>query len=112
MRLTEFRDLCQQQWKQCHGEIFTLWLTEESYRELQKDAVGAGAHDERVLTRNEEYADLELFPLTGKSSGRSPAVGMIRNPVTKNPVRMKLARDRDVADIFDGDNRVIVTKLI
>jgi hypothetical protein len=104
MTLDEFRSLCEKEWSTCRGEIVTLWLTQESYSELQQHATeypvfykeNGGAYAASRLVYNQ----------TGDSAVQvSMGLNAITNPVTKNPVRMKLARDKDVADIFNGKTR-------
>ena len=103
MKLAEFQKLCQQAWQECHGEIVTLWLTQESYEELSKDATASRMLDRGHLSVAREYVDF---------APQNAAVSRIMNPVTKNPVRMKLAFDKDVADIYNGNTKQIFTKIL
>lgn len=103
MKFAEFQELCRKEWQEYHGDIHTLWLTEESYRELNTEAILARELHSVDLQVHEDFRD--------RAPGR-PVIGTLRNPVTKSPVRMKLCRDRDVADIYNGNTRQLFTKVL
>jgi hypothetical protein len=108
--LDEFGELCKKEWSECRGEPVTLWLTEKSYRELQQFAM-----EQTVLHRENGNTQLASRVICSQS-GVPAQVGLhqssVTNPVTKNPVRMKLARDQDAADIFSQRDKVLYTKVL
>jgi hypothetical protein len=105
VKLQEFNDLCREEWKNGHGEVINLWLTEESYRELSNEAMTAGFQKQMALHVREDYADVSRVR-------GDPAISAVINPVTKAPVRMKLARDRDAADVYNSDTRQMYIKVL
>lgn len=91
MKYAAFRELCVSEWEADHGDVGTLWLTEKSYVELQDDALRQGSSDEMTLR------------VEGEQARERRAFRTLRNPVTRTIVKMRLARDTDVADVWFDD---------
>ena len=110
MTFEEFTSLCQEEWSKCKGEIVTLWLTENSYRELQQHAMeGVVLHKQDGVS---ESASRVIYNQHNAPSEVSLSSSTLVNPVTRNDVRMKLAKDQDVADCFSGRDRVMYSKVL
>jgi len=108
--LDEFRDLCQKEWKECKGEPVVLWLTEKSYRELQQYAMeGTVLHSEDGMT---QPASRVVYSRSNVPTQVDMLSSTLVNPMTRNEVRMKLARDQDAADCFNGQAKVMYTKVL
>ena len=97
MTLDDLKDLCRREWDACKGDLVTLWLTEKSYRELNDAAVAAHMQKRTELYLRSDYA--ELGPA-------HPAFDNVVNPVTGNPIRIRLAGD-NAADIWNGNDRIM-----
>lgn len=95
MNLAEFKSLCEKEWRECRGDIITLWLTEKNYQELSKAATGAHMQNRTELFIRAGYEDL---------GPAHPAFDNVINPVTGNPVRLRLAMDNSV-DAFSANTK-------
>jgi hypothetical protein len=101
MTLEEFHALCRKEWDEERGDIVTLWLTQESYAELQQYAMeNPVLHKEDGKTQAASRAIYNQVNMTPTQVGIS--LSTVVNPITKNPVKMKLARDKDAADIYSS----------
>jgi hypothetical protein len=102
MTLTEFRALCEKEWRQgLGGEVAVLWLTGDSYKELlQTGAV----REDGVLFKEDGATSVASRVIYDRRTEMPEQVGVssntITNPATRGQVRLKLARDRDVADVW------------
>lgn len=108
MTLEEFHDLCRKEWSEGHGEVQVLWLTEDSYRELQHYAM-----EQPVLFKEDGHsqaASRTVYSRSGSAAQVGVSLSTVINPVTKTPVRMKLSRDKDAADIWR--DRIMFTKVL
>ncbi len=94
MKLKAFQDLCRDEWDARKGDVRQVWLCEDSYRELSEDA---------AAYRQTETLDIYLDEnaVAGKAAGVQ--VSVLVNPYTRTVVKMRLARDTDVADVWYGD---------
>lgn len=88
MKYRDFQELCKHEWETRRGDVGTLWLTEKSYRELQGDALRAGQGDEMRLK-------VDNPSVQGNFSFKT-----LVNPMTRTIVKLRLARDTDVADVW------------
>lgn len=80
MKLSQFRLLCDREWRQeRRGDVTALHLTDESYAELERDAITDG-----------DLPGLELFirkaDLAAVTAGA--ALSALDNPVTRTPVKI------------------------
>lgn len=111
MTLEEFHSLCRQEWAEEHGEIITLWLTQDSYRELQQYA-----REMPVLYKEDSGAAHTASRWIWNQAGNPTQVGVnqstVVNPVTNTPVRMKLARDKDAIEAFSGNAKHMYAKVL
>jgi hypothetical protein len=111
--LDEFRKLCRKEWDERKGDVMVLWLTQDSYRELQQE----GVMQEQAVLHKENGAARVASREVHNSSGNAPVqVGLqlntVMNPVTRTWVRMKLARDQDVADIYSKHDKALYSKIL
>ena len=101
MTLEEFHVLCKKTWNEERGEPITLWLTESSYRELQDYAM-----ENPVLYKEDGAVHTASRDVYSHNSPVPSHVGIslstVVNPVTKNAVKLKLARE-DAADIYTSE---------
>ena len=101
MTLEEFHTLCKKTWNEERGDIITLWLTQESYKELQDYAMENPVlykEDGAIHTASRDiYSHNSPVPTQVEIS-----LSTVVNPVTKNAVRLKLARE-DAADIYTSE---------
>ena len=114
MKFSEFRELCQREWDKCHGDIITLWLTSDSYRELQEESLMRGAADEKILHVSTGYEEASHASWGTWERARVPVASLntVTNPLTRTPVRMKLARDKDAAECFSGTTKQFYTLVL
>ena len=110
MTLDDFRALCEKEWNECRGEPVTLWLTEGSYRELRDYAAeGTVLHKEDGVT---QAATRVIYDHRNVPAQVSMHSSTLVNPVTRNEVRMKLAKDRDAMDCFSVRDKIMYTKVL
>jgi hypothetical protein len=95
MNLAEFRDLCRREWGNGNGDVRDLWLVADSYRELGYDAQQHGAKGETDIYFDEDDAR--------DMAGQKVTLNVLANPVTLTVVKMHIARDLDVADVWYPD---------
>jgi hypothetical protein len=103
LKFGEFRELCMKEWRDNKGDVTVLWLTQESYRELQEDSLGLVEGQDVLFKENgtvQPAARVIYNPAGNVSHQVGIRMNTIVNPVTRTPVRMKLARDMDVADVW------------
>lgn len=114
MKLAEFRSLCQKEWDEHRGEPVTLWLTENSYRELSEESLMAGAQDQMWLNIREGYETPShaSFGSFERKAVLGARVSAVINPITRNAVQMKLALDKDAAEVFSGRDKVVLTRVL
>lgn len=94
MRLKQFQDLCRDEWNNRKGDVRQIWLVEDSYKELNEDALKYKQTEVLGIHLNEEEQEQKV---TGAQ------VRVLVNPYTRTVVKMRLARDMDVADVWFGD---------
>ena len=97
MKLQEFDQLCKTEWQNGKGEVVTLWLLEKSVIELQDDIASYGHGGGKVLPLRME--DLPQLRMGGRPM-------YVVNPVTREIVKMRIARDMDVADVRMPGGRI------
>ena len=101
MTLNEFQELCKKTWDEERGEPITIWLTQESYRELQEYAM-----ENPVLYKEDGAIRTASRDIYSHNNPVPAHVGIslstVVNPVTKNAVKLKLARE-DAADIYTSE---------
>ena len=93
MKYDEFIALCVREWENDNGDVRDLWLTEDSYRELSDSSLLHGAQELATL----------YIPVTEESPSemrQGVDVKFLVHPVTRSVVKMHIARDMDVADVF------------
>jgi hypothetical protein len=105
LRFGEFSELCVREWRENRGDVTVLWLTSESYKELQDDAASV-IQGQGVLFRDngssQAASRLVYNPGGGVPREVNLRLNTVVNPCTGTPVRMKLARDCDVCDVWVG----------
>jgi hypothetical protein len=94
MNLKRFQDLCRDEWNNRKGDVRTMWLVEDSYRQLNEDALAYRQTDKMDIYLDEDAAQ-------NKVAGAQ--VSVLVNPYTRTVVKMRLARDTDVAEVWYGD---------
>ena len=94
MRLKQFQDLCRDEWNNRKGDVRQIWLVEDSYRELNEDA---------LRYKQTEALDIYLDEDAAEQKVVGAQVRVLVNPYTRTVVKMRLARDTDVADVWFGD---------
>lgn len=80
MKLSQFRLLCDREWRQeRRGDVTALHLTDESYAELEREALMDG-----------DLVGLELFirPEEVAAVACGAALSTLSNPVTRTPVKV------------------------
>lgn len=103
MKLWEFERLCKVEWENGHGDVRTLWLVENSLRELQADISQYG------LKGGGKACPLHIEDLPKLKQGGDPMY--VVNPCTRSDpkrrgeVVLRLCRDQDMADVFFPDGR-------
>lgn len=90
MKLWEFDQLCRTEWDNGRGEVCSLWLLEKSIRELQDDILSFGAGMGKALP-------LRVADIPRLRQGDRPMY--VVHPLTRGEIRLRIARDMDVADI-------------
>lgn len=91
MKYRDFQELCKREWEDRRGDVGTLWLTEKSYRELKEDAA-----------LQQAGSDLKLKALSDEQLNGFSFRTLV-NPFSGTLVKMRLARDTDVADVWYHD---------
>lgn len=94
MRLKQFQDLCRDEWNTRKGDVRQVWLVEDSYRELSDDALNY---------KQTEAMDIYLGDPDEREMTGQVSLKVLVNPFTRTVVKMRIARDMDVADVFYGD---------
>lgn len=82
MTVEEFTVLCEREWDNGHGDVDRLWITKGSWEELEKSMILAG--------------DGEWF---NKMYSSPEFAERLVNPITKTPVWIRPASDRDAAEV-------------
>ena len=102
MKYAAFRALCEKEWQGGKGgEVATLWLTQESYRELAAEAY---VEELGVAYKDEGGARMGTRTVTNPRTQVSQEVSLQRNvvinPATKQTVMLRLSRQGDSADVW------------
>ena len=100
MKLWEFDYLCRTEWENGEGNVRTLWLLEDSLKELQADMT------EYALRGGGKMLPVRVEDIEKLRDGGYPMY--IVNPVTRTDkfrgeVHMHICRDQDAADVFFPD---------
>lgn len=101
MRLWEFEHLCRTEWENGQGDVRTLWLGEDSLKELQADISTYGTRG------GAKVAPLHIEDLPKLKEGGSPMY--VVNPMTRSdPERrgechLRICRGDETADVFFPD---------
>ena len=114
MKLKEFQALCKKEWDEHRGEVVTLWLTEDSYKELSEESLMAGFQDQQWLNISSGYETPShaSFGSFERKAVLGARVNTVMNPVTRTAVQMKLALDKDAADVFSGKDKILLTRVL
>jgi hypothetical protein len=98
VKLGQFRALCIREWEQedSRGDVTALHLTDESFAELERDAIMDGS----------AMTGLELF--IRDAPGDGPMLSTLSNPVTRGPVTID---GGDTGDWFEVRRPVPYTLL-
>lgn len=82
MTVDDFTALCEREWNNGHGDVDRLWITKESWNELEKSMMLAG-----------DGAWLNKLYMSSDFAER------LTNPVTKTPIWIRPAGDRDAVEV-------------
>lgn len=103
MRLWEFERLCKTEFDNGEGDVRTLWLGDESLRELQADITQYG------LKGGGKSCPLHVEDLAKLKQGGYPMY--VVNPCTRSDpkrrgeVSLRICRGEEIADVFFPDGR-------
>lgn len=91
MKLFEFRELCENEWQQRHGDILKLYLKPESAHELSCEQLMEGNSLDMVLyIRTDQLADI----------AGGAAITHIVNPITRTTIEIVVNDYRDGVEVF------------
>ncbi len=96
MTVDDFVALCEREWDNGHGDVDRLWITKESWEELETSM---------MLRSGDEHTPwFKTFRVTAEWSEN------LENPITKTPIWIRPAGDRDVAEcaLPGGGGRTIL----
>jgi hypothetical protein len=101
VKLTEFNALCDREWRQeFKGDVVALSLTDDSYRELDRDVIINGTQYPRPL-----FIDKSELPAIQAGGG----IGIVMNPITRSVVKFTGGADRDTAEVYSVPESRTVT---
>lgn len=101
MKLWEFERLCKTEWDNGQGDVRTLWLLEDSLRELVDDIIAYS------MKGGGKFLPVHVEDLQKIREGGYPMY--VVNPATRtDPIRrgevsLRICRDQDIADVFFPD---------
>ena len=101
MKLAEFNALCDREWHQeFKGDVVALSLTDDSYRELDRDVIIDGTQYPRALLIDESE-----LPAIRAGGG----IGIVMNPFTRTVVKFTGGAERDTAEVHSVPESRTVT---
>lgn len=96
MRLWEFDRLCKMEWENGEGRVGSLWLPEDSLRELQADI------KQYALQGGGKFLPVHVDDLP-RLREKDSYVMYALNPVDRKEVSLRMCRGEEIADVFFPD---------
>jgi hypothetical protein len=90
VKLAEFNAICEREWREAHGDVMGLNLTDDSRQELVNDVLTSDTFDSCLLLIEE--SDL---PAIRAGAG----IGSVTNPITRTVVKITGGASVDSAEV-------------